>query len=90
MVRPADTPAPQSSAQSLPAVRVRLLGGFGVTIGGVPVPEAAWQLQKARSLVKLLALNASGRYLRQLHHQKIPLGRRFFARIIPHNPVASI
>src|SRR5919199_2800383 len=56
MVPPADTLAPQSSPQSSPAVRVQLLGGFAVTIGGRAVPEAAWRVQKAKALVKLLAL----------------------------------
>jgi DNA-binding SARP family transcriptional activator len=64
MVPPAGTPAPQPSPQSAPAVRVRLLGGFGVTIGGVPVPEAAWRLQKAKGLVKLLALAPGHRLAR--------------------------
>src|SRR5436190_5353088 len=35
---------------------IRLLGGFAVQIGGAEVPEDAWRLRKARSLVKLLAL----------------------------------
>jgi predicted ATPase/DNA-binding SARP family transcriptional activator len=39
-----------------PTVRIALLGGFRLVVGGVPVPEGAWRLRKARSLVKLLAL----------------------------------
>jgi predicted ATPase len=43
-------------------VRVTLLGGFAASVDGVPVPEQAWRLKKARELVKLLAL-APGRRL---------------------------
>src|SRR4051794_12473156 len=43
-------------------VSVRLLNGFAAAVDGVPVPEAAWRLKKARELVKLLAL-APGRRL---------------------------
>ncbi len=43
-------------------VTVSLLGGFGAAVDGVPVPENAWRLKKARELVKLLAL-APGRRL---------------------------
>jgi predicted ATPase/DNA-binding SARP family transcriptional activator len=37
-------------------IEVRLLGGFSATVDGEPVPERAWRLRKARTLVKLLAL----------------------------------
>ena len=40
-------------------VRIRLLGGFEVTVDDRPVPADAWRLRKAKTLVKLLAL-ASG------------------------------
>jgi DNA-binding SARP family transcriptional activator len=40
-------------------VRIRLLGGFEVTVAGRPVAADAWRLRKAKTLVKLLAL-ASG------------------------------
>ena len=50
-----------------PALQVTLLGGFGVELGGVPVPEQAWRLKKARELVKLLAL-ARGH---QLHREQV-------------------
>lgn len=43
-------------------MRIRLLGGFEVDRGGVPVPAREWRLRKARTLVKLLAL-APGRRL---------------------------
>ena len=37
-------------------VRIRLLGGFEVTVDGRPVAASAWRLRKAKTLVKLLAL----------------------------------
>src|SRR4051794_34630829 len=37
-------------------VRIELLGGFAVRHDGTEVPDSAWRLRKARSLVKLLAL----------------------------------
>jgi predicted ATPase/DNA-binding SARP family transcriptional activator len=37
-------------------VRIRLLGGFEVQVSGVAVPAGVWRLNKARSLLKLLAL----------------------------------
>ena len=39
-----------------------LLGGFAAETDGVPVPDSAWRLRKAKDLVKLLAL-ADGRRL---------------------------
>ena len=49
------------------ALRVALLGGFEVTVGGVPVAAAAWRLRTARSLVKLLALAPEHR----LHREQV-------------------
>ncbi len=46
-------------------VRVSLLGGFAATVDGVPVPETAWRLKKARDLVKLLALAPGHRLHRE-------------------------
>jgi len=43
-------------------VSVTLLGGFGAEVDGVPVPDSAWRLRKAKELVKLLAL-ADGHHL---------------------------
>lgn len=37
-------------------LRIELLGGFAVAVGAERVAERAWRLRKARSLVKLLAL----------------------------------
>lgn len=46
-------------------VSVSLLGGFSATVDGVPVPESAWRLKKARELVKLLALAPGHRLHRE-------------------------
>jgi predicted ATPase/DNA-binding SARP family transcriptional activator len=46
-------------------VRIRLLGGFEVTVGDRPVPAAAWRLRKAKTLVKLLALARGQRLHRE-------------------------
>src|SRR5437899_10480777 len=37
-------------------IEVSLLGGFSVAVDGEPLPDRAWRLRKARTLVKLLAL----------------------------------
>src|ERR1700709_1946291 len=37
-------------------LRIELLGAFAVAVDGNRVAERAWRLRKARSLVKLLAL----------------------------------
>jgi predicted ATPase/DNA-binding SARP family transcriptional activator len=42
-----------------------VLGGFGVTVGERAVPESAWRLRKAKSLVKLLALAPDRRMHRE-------------------------
>jgi predicted ATPase len=46
-------------------VSVVLLGGFAAAVDGVPVPEKAWRLKKARELVKLLALAPAHRLHRE-------------------------
>ena len=46
----------------MPRPTLTLLGGFAAEAGGVPVPDSAWRLRKAKDLVKLLAL-AEGRRL---------------------------
>ena len=48
-------------------VRVTLLGGFAAAVDGVPVPDTAWRLKKARELVKLLALAPGHR----LHREQV-------------------
>jgi predicted ATPase/DNA-binding SARP family transcriptional activator len=47
-----------------PLVRICLLGGFRLSLGGEDIPSEAWRLRKARTLVKLLAL-APGHRLTQ-------------------------
>ena len=49
------------------AVRIRLLGGFGVEVGDARVPDTAWRLRKAQALVKLLALRPE----RALHPERL-------------------
>ncbi|MFF7969813.1 BTAD domain-containing putative transcriptional regulator [Streptomyces sp. NPDC007905] len=48
-------------------VRIRLLGGFAVTVEDRPVAAGAWRLRKARSLLKLLCL-APGR---RMHRERL-------------------
>src|SRR3712207_1565492 len=47
------------------ALRVRLLGGFRVSVGPRTVGEDGWRLKKAKSLVKLLALAPGHRMHRE-------------------------
>jgi predicted ATPase/DNA-binding SARP family transcriptional activator len=47
-------------------VTIGLLGRFGVTVDGVPVDDRAWRLRKARTLVKILALEPG----RRLHREQ--------------------
>jgi predicted ATPase/DNA-binding SARP family transcriptional activator/DNA-binding CsgD family transcriptional regulator len=56
-----------SSSDSPFPVRIRLLGGLGVWVGSRAVSEGEWQLRKARSLVKLLALAPGHR----LHREQV-------------------
>ncbi|HSE71369.1 MAG TPA: AAA family ATPase [Nocardioidaceae bacterium] len=46
-------------------VHIRLLGGFGVTVDGRPVPDRAWHRRSAAGLVKLLALQPERRLRRE-------------------------
>jgi predicted ATPase/DNA-binding SARP family transcriptional activator len=48
------------------ALRIRLLGGFEVA-GDEVVPESAWRLRRAKSLVKLLALAPD----RRMHREQV-------------------
>lgn len=41
---------------ALEVMRVRLLGGFKVSLASRAIEEGAWHLRKAKSLVKVLAL----------------------------------
>jgi len=57
-----DQSAGASAGGKPETVRIRLLGGFSVSVGDRSVWKDAWRLRKAASLVKLLAL-ASGHRL---------------------------
>src|SRR5437667_8477027 len=46
-------------------LRLELLGGFRVAVGGRPVPDEAWRRRKAAGLVKLLALAPAHRLHRE-------------------------
>src|SRR3954463_2861917 len=48
-----------------PPLRLRVLGGVRVAVGDRAVPESAWRLRKAKSLVKLLALAPDRRIHRE-------------------------
>jgi DNA-binding SARP family transcriptional activator len=48
-------------------VRVRMLGGFGVTVDDVPVQDEAWARRQAAWLVQLLALSPD----RRLHREQV-------------------
>src|SRR3990172_1257978 len=48
-------------------IRISVLGGFDVRLDGRPVPDEAWRRNRARALVKLLAL-APGR---RLHREQL-------------------
>src|SRR3954470_15447871 len=47
-------------------LRIRLFGAFAVHVGDQAVPEGAWRLRKAKSLLKLLALSPE----RRLHRER--------------------
>ena len=46
----------RSSGELPEAMRIRLLGGFEVSVGPRTIADASWRLRKAAGLVKLLAL----------------------------------
>ena len=56
-----DEPRGAPGAASSEAVRVRMLGGFRVSVGSRTVEENRWGLKKAAGLVKLLALESGHR-----------------------------
>src|SRR4051794_17232841 len=49
------------------SLRIRLLGAFAVQTGDGPVPDGAWRLRRAKTLVKLLALAPE----RRLHREQV-------------------
>jgi predicted ATPase/DNA-binding SARP family transcriptional activator len=56
--------ASRRDAHDTPALLIRLLGGFTITLGEHPVTEDAWRGQKVRALLKLLALAPAQRLAR--------------------------
>ncbi len=48
-------------------MRIRLLGGFSVSVGSRVIGAGEWRLKKVRSLIKLLALAENHR----LHREQI-------------------
>src|SRR3954451_14269498 len=48
-------------------MQVRLLGGFGVEVGGRDVADRSWRLRKARTVVKVLALAPE----QQMHRDRL-------------------
>jgi predicted ATPase/DNA-binding SARP family transcriptional activator/DNA-binding CsgD family transcriptional regulator len=57
----------KGTSERLEAIRIRLLGGFQVTVGARTIEDGAWRLRKAANLVKLLALAAGNR----LHREQV-------------------
>jgi predicted ATPase/DNA-binding SARP family transcriptional activator/DNA-binding CsgD family transcriptional regulator len=59
-------------------VRIRLLGGFSVSVGSRTIEGSAWRLRKSASLVKLLALSSGHRMRREQVLEMLwpELGRR--------------
>jgi predicted ATPase/DNA-binding SARP family transcriptional activator/DNA-binding CsgD family transcriptional regulator len=55
----------KGTSERLETIRIRLLGGFEVSVGARTIEEGAWRLRKAASLVKLLALAAGNRLHRE-------------------------
>jgi hypothetical protein len=53
------------------ALRVRMLGGFSVSVGSRVLEENAWRLKNAAALVKLLALAPGHRLHRDLRATKL-------------------
>jgi predicted ATPase/DNA-binding SARP family transcriptional activator/DNA-binding CsgD family transcriptional regulator len=57
----------RAPSESLAQIRVRLLGGFRISVGSKTIEEGAWRLRKAAGLVKLLSLAPNHR----LHREQI-------------------
>jgi len=58
---------PRIRTGSLPALRIKLLGGFSVSVGSRTIQQNEWRLRKAAALVKLLALSPNHR----LHREQV-------------------
>jgi DNA-binding SARP family transcriptional activator len=63
--RAARTETQREASKEPEAVRVRLLGGFRVSVGDRSIGEDEWRLRKAAGLVKLLALEPGHRMHRE-------------------------
>src|SRR5215204_4913243 len=59
-------------------VRVKLLGGFSVSVGSRTIKQNKWRLRKAAALVKLLALAPAHRLHREqvMDHLWLDSGRK--------------
>src|SRR5215207_2005251 len=56
-----------SMSENVEAVRIRLLGGFSVSVGARTVAKNEWRLRRASTLVKMLALSPGQR----LHREQV-------------------
>jgi non-specific serine/threonine protein kinase len=76
-------PAAEPSPSALPStgLRVSLLGGFCVTIDGIPLPAERWRSAAAASLVKLLALNDGSAPVDEVSAALWPLSAPDVARV---------
>jgi DNA-binding SARP family transcriptional activator len=55
----------KGTSERLEAVRIRLLGGFELSVGARTIEEGHWRLRKAANLIKLLALASGNRLHRE-------------------------
>ena len=55
----------KGTSERLEALRIRLLGGFEVSVGARTIQEGDWHLRKAANLIKLLALASGNRLHRE-------------------------
>jgi predicted ATPase/DNA-binding SARP family transcriptional activator/DNA-binding CsgD family transcriptional regulator len=60
--RPGGRAVPDGATE---AVRVKLLGGFSVSVGAQEIGQGGWRLKKAAAMVKLLALSSDHRLHRE-------------------------
>jgi len=58
------TSASRRDTPATPALLIRLLGGFTISVGERPIPDDVWRGQKVRALLKLLALAPAQRLAR--------------------------
>ena len=55
----------RETGRKVEALRIRLLGGFEVSVGARTIQEGDWCLRKAANLIKLLALASGNRLHRE-------------------------